>query len=126
VRLVAEKLADVNAAVDAMPPSQRAVVVELAEILRATSLSLGRAAQLGAQTAHRLHSLANSQVNKVDDADPLKSVEELKGVSALTRLANDSASIAISLLAANKERLRETPGDEAPAGLDHFYAQQPG
>jgi hypothetical protein len=33
-------------------------------------------------------------------------VENLKGVSALTMLANDSASIALNLLAANKETVK--------------------
>ena len=82
---------------------------------------------LGAATAHRLSALANSEVSKVDDAEPLKSVESLKGVAALTRLANDSASIAINLLSANKDRIQraeeEANNQAIPAGLDHFYAQ---
>jgi hypothetical protein len=53
--------------------------------------------------------LANSEVNKVDDADPLNhdSIEALKGVGVLTKLANDSSQIAVNLLSANKDMIKE-------------------
>lgn len=107
VRTVAEKLADANTALEALPVAQRAVAMDLAEKLRNISGSLASAAELGAKTAHRLQALANSEVGKVDDAEPLASVEALKGVSALTRLANDSASIALNLLAANRDTVKK-------------------
>lgn len=119
VRTVAEKLADANTALEALPPAQRAVAIDLSERLRSISQSLASAAELGARTAHRLQALANSEVAKVDDAEPMTSLENLKGVSALTKLANDSASIALNLLAANKDtvkRLNED-GDEPAPGL---------
>lgn len=91
--------------------------MDLAEKLRSISGSLASAAELGAKTAHRLQALANSEVAKVDDAQPLESVDALKGVSALTKLANDSASIALNLLNANKETVqRLNVGDGEPAG----------
>lgn len=103
VRTVAEKLAEANIALEALPPAQRHVAIDLSEKLRSISQSLASAAELGARTAHRLQALANSEVSKVDDAEPMSSLENLKGVSALTKLANDSASIALNLLAANKD-----------------------
>jgi len=119
VRIAAEKLADANITLQALPPAQRAVAIDLSEKLRSISQSLAHAADLGAKTAHRLQALANSEVSKVDDAEPMKSLENLKGVAVLTKLANDSASIALNLLAANKDtvkRLNEEGGDpETPA-----------
>lgn len=106
VRTVAAKLAEAQAELEVLPPAQRAVAVSLAEKLRSISVSLAHAAELGAKTAHRLHSLANSQVAKVDDAEPMGSITALRDVGVLTKLANDSATIALNLLAANKERIQ--------------------
>lgn len=121
VRTAAEKLADAHMALEALPPAQRVVAESLADKLRSISNSLASAAELGAKTAHRLQALANSQVAKVDDADPLLSVEALKGVSALTRLANDSSHIALNLLSANKERVQKldepAEGDQGTAPI---------
>lgn len=112
VRTVAEKLAEANTALEALPVAQRGIAIDLAEKLRSISGSLASAAELGAKTAHRLQYLANSEVGKVDDAQPLASAESLKGVMVLTELANKSAHIAINLLAANKDavqRINEQP-----------------
>ncbi len=121
VRNVAEKLAAAEVALQALPETQRPVARDLADKLRSISTSLACAADLGAKTAHRLQALANSEVGKVDDAQPLQSMEALKGVAALTKLANDSASIALNLLAANKDtvkRLNDEGGGEDEDGLD--------
>jgi glucosamine 6-phosphate synthetase-like amidotransferase/phosphosugar isomerase protein len=127
VRTVAEKLAEANTALAALPPAQRPVAINLAEKLQNISTSLASAAENGAATAHRLSALANTEVAKIDDAKPLDSVESLKGVAVLTKLANESASIAINLLAANKDRMKEAEEKAAkrsvPAGLGHFYGQ---
>lgn len=118
VRAAAEKIADANNALEALPIAQRGVAMGLAEKLRNISSSLASAAELGARTAHRLQALANTEVAKVDDAEPLASAASLKGVMVLTKLANDSASIALNLLAANKETVQklhdDTPQDFAP------------
>lgn len=90
----------------ALPRIQQYRAESLADKLVSMSQSLADAGQLGAKTAHRLQALANNEVNKVDDADPLESMEALKGVAALTKLANDSSSIALNLLAANKDAAR--------------------
>lgn len=116
------KLAEAQTALAELPVPQQYAAVSLAEKLRAISVSLANAAELGARTAHRLHALANSEVEKVDDADPLRpeSMESLKGVSVLTRLANDSSQIAVNLLNANRETVKDAnkpPSDAAPAGV---------
>jgi ABC-type transporter Mla subunit MlaD len=103
VQEVARKIVDAEQSLAALPISAQVSAQNLAARLRAISDNLASAAHYGAQTAHRLNALANSEVQKVDDAQPLASVENLKGVAALTKLANESASIALTLLAANKE-----------------------
>lgn len=120
VRAVAEKLADAHSALESLPIAQRPIALDLADKLRSISASLASAADLGAKTAHRLQALANSEVAKVDDAVPMQSLEALKGVSALTKLANDSASIALNLLAANKETVKElnAPPSASPTDVD--------
>jgi transposase-like protein len=122
VRNVAQSLAKAQTELAALPVPQQYAAVSLAEKLRAISVSLANAAELGAKTAHRLHALANSEVEKVDDADPLRpeSMEALKGVSVLTKLANDSSQIAVNLLNANRETVKEAnrpPETEAPKGV---------
>jgi hypothetical protein len=120
VKNVAEKLADAENALRALPAAQRQVAIDLSEKLRSISASLASAAELGARTAHRLQALANSEVAKVDDAEPMTSLENLKGVSALTKLANDSAAIALNLLAANKDTVKQLNdrGEPPEPGLD--------
>lgn len=87
--------------------------------MRAISGHLAGAANYGAATAHRLAGIANAKVALIDDAAPLeaKSLEELKGIAALTRMANEASHIPLNLLKANKEMIddlnsRETPEDE--------------
>lgn len=99
----AEKVAEARSALAELPPAQQYRALNLADKLRNISTSLASAAELGAATAHRLQSLANSEVQKIDDAQPLASLEAMKGVKALTDLANGASSIALNLLAANKE-----------------------
>lgn len=123
VHAVAEKLAVAQTALAALPMPQQTLAMSLADKLRNISVNLASAAEHGSATAYRLNALANSEVSKVDDADPLseESISALKGVGVLTKLANDSASIALNLLAANKETVKELntpkPEDEPQAPL---------
>ena len=108
---VANQIVATERALSELPISAQLNAQNLAAKFRSMSDSLASAADLGAKTAHRLHSLANSEVGKVDDADPMASLETLKGVSALTRLANDSSHIALNLLAANKDAVKRINGE---------------
>lgn len=115
VRIVAQKIIDSEEALAALPRTAQYLALNLAEKLRGISHSLASAAELGAKTAHRLHALSNNEVQKVDDEDPMGSLDQLRGVGVLTKLANDSASIAMSLLSANKDVLR-SPADDPEDG----------
>ena len=105
VQKVAEQLAAAQTALEALPLAQQHTALSLAEKLRAISDNLAAAAMHGAATAHRLNALANSEVAKIDDAEPLQSLEALRGVGVLSKLANESASVALNLLAANRDRI---------------------
>lgn len=105
VKAVANQILSAEEKLLSLPVAQQIEVISLANELRAISMHLAGAGKYGAATAHRLSGLAHSQVQKIDDADPLESIEALKGVSALTRLANDSAEIGLNLLKANKEAI---------------------
>ena len=98
VRAVAQQVADADTALSLLPVQLQHVAVNLADKLRNISASLACAAELGAATSHRLHALANGEVVKIDDADPLASIDALKGVAVLTRMGNDSAVLGMGLL----------------------------
>lgn len=119
IHSVANQVVTAERSLASLPVSEQLIAVNLASKLRAISDNLASAAQYGAQTAHRLSALANSEVAKVDDAAPLapESVNAMKGVAVLTKLANDSASIALNLLAANKETIKELNSQEPQHSL---------
>lgn len=104
VEKVARMIVETESALKSMPVSAQVSAQNLAARFRSISDSYASAAEYGARTAHRLHALANSEVNKVDDADPLseESLSAMKGVSLLTKLGNDALVPASNLLAANK------------------------
>jgi len=115
VKIVAAQIVATESAIKALPVSSQIQAVNLAVKLKSISEHLAGAAEFGAMTAHRLSGLAHNEVQKIDDVDPLQSLEAMKGVSALTRLANDSAEIGLNLLKANKEsidRMNEPASDD--------------
>lgn len=133
VRNVAEQLAQAQTALAELPIADQYTAITLSERLRSISDNLAAAAEYGAKTSHRLHALANSEVSKVDDADPIASVDKLRNVGVLTKLANDSAHCALNLVAANKETVAKLnapraevtaldPGRLADSTLDDLMA----
>lgn len=121
IKSVANQLVAVDAALNELPVSAQLSAISLAQELKAMSMHLASAGKYGAATAHRLAGMAHHRVAQIDTTMPLddKSMETLKGVAALTRLANDASQIAVSLIAANKDTMKkagETP-PETPAAL---------
>lgn len=123
VKTVANQLVGAEIALRALPVSEQVQALNLADELRAISMHSASAAKYGMATAHRLSALAHSEVAKVDDADPLASMEALRGVAALTKIANDSAHIGLNLLAANKDAAKQAQAANVPTGLGHFYGE---
>jgi ABC-type transporter Mla subunit MlaD len=114
VRIAAEKLADAQTALEILPVSQRQVAISLADDLREISRHLAGAARFGSATAHRLAGIAHAKVQEIDDAAPLNeaSLEALRGVAALTRLANDAAATGLNLLKANDDTVKSMNDSE--------------
>ena len=113
IKTVANQIVATERAIQALPIPAQITAHNLAAKLRAISDNLASAAHYGAATAHRLQALANAEVAKVDDAEPLGSIDSLKSVGVLTKLANDSANIALNLLAANKDTVQRL-NEEVP------------
>ena len=102
IKDVANQLVSAEKALSSLPISAQISAQNYAARIRAMEDNLLGAASNGAATAHRLSALANSEVQKINDAEPLRSAEAIKGVAAMTSLANQSAKIAIDLMAASK------------------------
>lgn len=122
IKSVANQILTTERALKDLPIATQIATHSYAARLRATSDHLMGAAEFGAATSHRLHGIANAQVQKIDDADPLgaESILIFQGVSALTKLANESASIPMGLLAANKaavEQMNQSENAASPADL---------
>ena len=105
---VANQLVSAEQALRKLPLPTQISALTIAEELRATSMHLAGAAKFGSATAHRLAGIAHAKVQEIDDAAPLdeESVNALKGVAVLTKMANDSAAIGLNLLSANKDEVR--------------------
>lgn len=102
VRSIAHQIADSRLALQTLTPVQQQAALTLADQLAAVSRSLASAAANGAATAHRMAALANAQAQRIDDAAPLADPEVLRGVAALTAIANSASTIPLGLLAANR------------------------
>lgn len=126
-KTVANQLFEAENAFRELPIGSQIRVANLLDELRAVSIHLAGTAKLGAMTAHRLAGIANQQVDKLDDIDPLnqESMETLKGVAVLTELSNKAAQTGLNLLAANKkhtEKINEAEIRTPTKTLDDFYA----
>ncbi len=107
-------LKTVQSEIMAMPVSERIAALQIADDMRTISTHLSGAARYGAATAHRLMGIANGQVEKVDDANPMESQEILQAISALTKISNESSKTGIDLINASKR----DPLPEADKGFE--------
>lgn len=95
-----------------LTPDQQRRAWNLVQHMREISTNLMNAAVSQSATAYRLSAIANAEAQKIDDADPESSVETIKMVSALTKTANESASIPLALINANREAIKESAKDD--------------
>lgn len=107
VKSVANQIVETERALSNLNFSEQMAARSLADDLKAISEHLAGAARFGSATAHRLAGIAHGKVAEIDDAAPLDetSIESLKGIAVLTKMANASSEIAINLLRANKETI---------------------
>lgn len=129
LRFIAEKkvLADaesmrISQQIAELPFSKQRIVSDLAARLSAISENLGLTAQNCAASAYRLSVLANQQLEKVDDADPMSSVAPLQAHAALQKLCNAAAEMPTNLVRANKDQMeaqleRERAAEEKKASV---------
>lgn len=101
---IAEQIAE-------LPYAKQQIVADLARKLSNTSYHLASAAEISSASSHRLAHLANLQLEKVDDVDPLKCAEQLQAHVLLQKMANTSSEIGLNLLRANKDAM---PLDDVP------------
>jgi NAD-specific glutamate dehydrogenase len=126
-KVSAEKaLRNISEQISELPIARQQIVTDLTQKLMNISTHLGSAAEYGAATAHRLSGIAHMKANEIDDAKPLnaESLESLKGIAVLTKMANEASEIGVNLLRANKEAvddLNKPEEKEVPTGLTHFY-----
>lgn len=116
IRKVAETLAAAQTALAELPPAHQAVAVNLAEQLRAVSTSMAAAAVHSADTAQRLHAMANKAVREIIDPEAVGTGAKLMLVGGLTKLANDAAVIPMGLISANRptvDRLNQPKEEQA-------------
>lgn len=118
VRSVVNDLVSAEVKLRELPVQDQLIALSLADELRAISMHLASAAKFGAATADRLSGIAHGEVKKINDANALneKSMESLRNVATLTRMANESSVIGLNLLAANREMVKKA-GDEAASVL---------
>lgn len=109
--IVADQLLEVDKALRDLPLSSQFSAQNLFQRLRSISDHLASAAEFGAMTSHRLSAMAHTQSDRIDDVDPLKSIETLQTIATLTKIANSSSEIAVNLLSANKDVIREAQKD---------------
>ncbi len=111
---VANQLVAAETSLRSLPVSEQVITLNLVDELRAISTHLAGAAKYGAATAHRLAGVAHGLVDQIDDADPLRSMEQIKAIAVLGKTANEAASTALNLVAANKGHIPIEP--PKPAG----------
>lgn len=119
IKTVANQIVAAESAFKALPISSQISARTLADRLMSISNHLAGAAEYGAATAHRLNGIAHNKVAEIDDASPLdeQSLESLKGIAVLTRMANASSEIGLNLLRANKEAMQVDDDPPAPTAV---------
>ena len=116
IKTLATQLVTAEQNIRALPISAQVSAHGFAENLRAASLHLAGAAKFGAATAHRLNAIANSQVQKLDDVDPMSDdgMETLRNIAVLSKTAIDASYIPVNLIKSSKEALDADSRDNKP------------
>ena len=124
IKDVAKQMVITDSRLKALPITAQVTTHDLFDSLRSISSHIASGANYGAATYHRLQGIANAKVSEIDDAKPMddESRDALKDILALSRVANESATGAFNLLAANKEQAKASQ-PQVPSGLDHFYGE---
>jgi transposase-like protein len=92
-----------------LPVAQQVIVSDLARKLSNISEHIGSAAEISAASAHRLSMLANQQLQKMDDVNPLGSESQphAQAHATLQKMANQAMEGPLNLLRANKDTIED-------------------
>lgn len=112
IKTVADQIVTTEQALNALSVSEQIAAVSLARTLRSTLEHMASAAELGARNTHKLLGLANAQMIKIGEVDPLRSLDVLRGIGALTKLANDSAVVPTAMISGSKDAVKRQMQDE--------------
>lgn len=115
IQAVVKQVIDADRAFNELSNSAQVSAQALINKLRSVSYHSACAAEFGAMTAHRLHGIANSQANAIDDVAP--DMEALQVVGRLAAVANEAAKPAFNLLAANKDMLQGSKSERVINGV---------
>lgn len=122
IKDVAAQLVEAEQRFMALPVSSQISARTLADELKAISGNLASAASYGAMTAHKLAKVAHIQAAKISEheRDEVRP-DDLKGIAALTNLANQASNIGLGLMVANKDFKEDPPEAAKPMTLAEFY-----
>jgi transposase-like protein len=95
----------ISAEIEALPIAKQMIVSDLARKLGAITMHLSSSGEYMSSLVHRVTGIACGLSEKIDDADPMKSIDVLKQISSLVHLANESSQIPMNLIKANKETI---------------------
>jgi transposase-like protein len=115
IKSVANQIVETEKRLEALPISAQISAQTLAAQIRAMNDSLAAAGVHGAATTLRLMALANQEVQKLDDVNPLGNADALKGVALLSMTANHASRVPLALMAAAARA--SDPTDPEPPGL---------
>lgn len=113
IKVVADQLATAQTSLKKLPITAQIAANNLAQELFTMRQNLARGASLSAATAHRLHAIANAQVQKIDDADPVSGLAVLSTVAAFTKVANLAGETALRLVSDNRDSMKRQEEQEA-------------
>jgi transposase-like protein len=97
----------ISAQIANLAPAKQMIVCDLAQRLSNISNHMGSAAEISAASASRLSMLANQQLEKVDDVDPMASAPHLQAHAVLQKMANSAMEGPMNLLRANKDMIED-------------------
>jgi DNA-binding MarR family transcriptional regulator len=123
---IAMKVVDAEKQFEKLTPSQQKFTDQIIVNLRKISDNLAMSAVASSETGRELAFLALSQVNKIDQDDPMNSQETLQAISALTKMSNEANTVPLALINANRGNKAPDPTNDtnAPKALADFYGER--
>ena len=115
IKTVANQIVATEQALKSLPIAAQINAHNLAAKLQAISGHMATGAEYHAATFNRLSLLASKQVQLIDEGNPVGDGDLLRGVAALTSLANEAAKTPLALLTANKASMeadKDKPVDD--------------